>query len=209
MTTRFRPGSSTQPELARLRELVAEQHRRLRVVRGEAPASPMVLSSPPSTESCGTPRLATAAMVRLLEEVRHRVELLDTAVGTAIWAAWPERRPTVPVLRPTPGLSAYALRNVEDLPNVALALFFRRPEEIEAAIGRVLAEQQSGDPFIPIFLTNHADFTSLREQRLAFEYFPFRLDESAPAPEPAWAAYLIATLELTLRRWGVRQIVNL
>ena len=49
----------------------------------------------------------------------------------------------------------------------------------------------------------------LREQRLAFEYFPFQLDETAPAPEPAWAAYLITTLELTMRRWGVRQIVSL
>jgi hypothetical protein len=208
MATRLGPGSNAPPELARLRELVAEQHRRLRVVRGEAPPSPVVLVGSPM-ERCVTPRLTAAAVARLLEEARHRVELLDTAVGTTIWAAWPERRPTVPVLRPTPGLDAYALRNVADLPNVVLALFFRRAEEIEAAIARVLAEQQAGDPFIPIFLTNHADFTCLREQRLAFEYFPFRLDEAALAPEPAWAAYLIATLELTLRRWGVRQIVSL
>jgi hypothetical protein len=35
------------------------------------------------------------------------------------------------------------------------------------------------------------------------------IDEAAPPPEPRWAAYLITTLELTMRRWGVRQIVAL
>ena len=79
----------------------------------------------------------------------------------------------------------------------------------EAAIARTLAEQRAGEPFLPVFLTRHPDFSTLREQRLAFEYFPFELDEAAPAPEPRWAAYLTCTLELTLRRWGVRQIVTL
>jgi hypothetical protein len=63
--------------------------------------------------------------------------------------------------------------------------------------------------FIPVFLTNDADFRSLREQRLVFEYFPFVLDEAAAPPEPGWSAYFLDTLELTMRRWGVRQIVVL
>ena len=91
----------------------------------------------------------------------------------------------MPVLRPSPGLAAYALRSVPDLPNLVLALFLRPPGEIEGAIAKVLAEQQAGEPFLPVFLTNHPDFTPLREQRLAFEYFPFELDEAAAAPEPA------------------------
>ena len=102
MATRLGPCPNAQPELARLRELVAEQHRRLRVVRGEAPPSPVVLAGSPM-ERCVKPRLTAAAVARLLEEARHRVEFLDTAVGMAIWATWPERRPTVPVLRPAPG----------------------------------------------------------------------------------------------------------
>ena len=97
----------------------------------------------------------------------------------------------MPVLRPSPGLAAYALRSVPDLPNLVLALFFRPPGEIEGAIAKALAEQQAGEPFLPVFLTNHPDFTPLREQRLAFEYFPFALDEAAAAPEPRWAAYLV------------------
>ena len=200
--------TGAEVELARLRNLVAEQHRRLRVARSESPAAPKPATTPlPGT--CVKPRLATAVLNRLVDEARQRAELLNTALGTALWAAWPERRPVVPVLRPTPGLAAYALRNLEGVPNLVLALFWRRPDEIEAAVARVLAEQQSGEPFIPIFMTNHPDFTVLREQRLAFEYFPFELDEAAPAPPPRWAAYLIATLELTMRRWGVRQIVSL
>ena len=60
-----------------------------------------------------------------------------------------------------------------------------------------------------MFLTNDSDFSALREQRLAFEYFPFAVDEAAPAPEPRWAAYFQVTLELSMRRWGVRQVVLL
>ena len=35
------------------------------------------------------------------------------------------------------------------------------------------------------------------------------VDEAAPAPEPRWAAYFQVTLELSMRRWGVRQVVLL
>ena len=96
-----------------------------------------------------------------------------------------------------------------DLANLVLALFLRAPDEIAPAIAKVLTEQQTGEPFLPVFLTNHSDFSPFREQRLAFEYFPFELDERAAPPEPRWAAYLVTTLELTMRRWGVRQIVLL
>ena len=165
----------------------------------------LLLDNPHLTEDdvlrIATARQASAAVLGLVLRSRR--------FGAALWAAWPERRPVVPVLRPTPGLAAYALRNLEGVPNLVLALFWRRPDEIEAAVARVLAEQQAGEPFIPVFLTSHPDFTVLREQRLAFEYFPFELDEAAPAPPPRWVAYLIATLELTMRRWGVRQIVGL
>ena len=135
---------------------------------------------------------------------------MDTTLGAIHGAHWPElapdrarscaRRRALPPTR---------LRSVPDLPNLVLALFLRPPGEIEAAIAKALAEQQAGEPFLPVFLTNDPDFTALREQRLAFEYFPFELDEAAPAPEPRWAAYFVTTLELTMRRWGVRQIVML
>jgi hypothetical protein len=208
MATRLK--SAAPGELERLSGLVAEQHRRLRVVRREVePHAPAAVVLEPMPARCAKPRLTAAALTRLIDEARHQLELMDTTLGTALWSAWPERRPVVPVLRPSPGLSAYALRGVPDLPNLVLALFFRPPGEIEAAIATTLAEQQAGEPFIPVFLTNCTDFTALREQRLAFEYFPFELDEAAPPPEPRWAAYLITTLELTMRRWGVRQIVAL
>jgi hypothetical protein len=115
----------------------------------------------------------------------------------------------VPVLRPSPGHAAYALRSVPGVPNVVLALFGKPSGEAKAAIDRVLVEQQAGEPFIPVFLTNDSDFRPLREQRLVFEYFPFTLDETAPPPEPGWSCYFLDTLELTMRRWGVRQIVAL
>ena len=134
---------------------------------------------------------------------------MDTSLGARHWSAWPEPRPAVPVLRPTPGLAAYALRSVPDLPNLVLALFRRRPDEIEAAVAKAMAEQRAGEPFLPVFLTNHADFTALSEQRVAFEYFPFTLDDAAGAPDPGWTAYFVTTLELTMRRWGVRQVVML
>ena len=144
-----------------------------------------------------------------MEEACQRLELRDSSLGNAIRAAWPEQRAeVVPVLRPSPGLAAYALRGVPDVPNMVFALFGTTAGETKAAIERVVAEQQAGEPFIPVFLTNSSDFTPLREQRLVFEYFPFVLDETAPPPEPRWAAYFLETLELTLRRWGVRQVVT-
>ena len=208
MATGIATGAAAEVE--RLRALVADQHRRLRVACDElAPIGGAQVIAPPMPSRCGKPRLARAALARLIEQAQARSELMDSALGDALWAYWPEPRPTIPVLRPTPGLPAYGLRSLPGLPNLVLALFLRAPAEIEAAIARALAEQRSGEPFLPIFLTCQPDFSTLREQRLAFEYFPFVLDESAPAPEPSWAAYLIRTLELTMRRWGVRQIVTL
>ena len=195
-------------ELARLRGLVADQHRRLTVVRGELAApdeTPAVTEA--LTPRCPKPRLTAAALAALVEQARLRLELMETSLGAIHWQAWPERRPAVPVLRPTPGLPAYGLRDLPGLPNLVVALFGRSPAQIAAAVERVLAEQRGEEPFLPVFLTNHPDFTPMREQRLAFEYFPFSLEEAAPAPDPRWAAHFVATLELTMRRWGVRQVV--
>lgn len=208
MATRLANGPGA--EMDRLRALVADQHRRLRVVRSElAPLGGAQVIAPPMPARCAKPRLTPAALARLMEQAQARLELMDSALGAALWSHWPEVRPTVPVLRPSPGLPAYGLRGLPETPNLVLALFLRAPGEIEAAIARTLAGQRAGEPFLPVFLTCHPDFSALREQRLAFEYFPFALDEAAPAPEPRWAAYLVATLELTMRRWGVRQIVTL
>ena len=78
---------------------------------------------------------------------------------------------------------------------------------------RAAAEKiEAGKFYAPaeaVALANDSDFGPLREQRLVFEYFPFTLDASAPPPEPRWAAYFQAVLELTMRRWGVRQVVLL
>lgn len=198
-----------QSEIVRLRDTVEKQHRQLRLLRDEAaiPTDDVVAASFPAT--CDKPRLTAAAVSRLLDTASERLSIMDTTLGTTLLATWPERRPVIPVLRPSPGLAAYALRNVPNLPNVVFALFLRPAGEARAAIERTLAEQQAGEPFIPVFLTNDSDFSALREQRLTFEYFPFTVDESAPAPEPRWAAYLQVTLELSMRRWGVRQVVLL
>jgi hypothetical protein len=210
---RGRASAAGQGELVRLRGIVEEQHRRLRVISGEAAAAEqngdadggVVAESFPAT--CAKPRVTPRALTRLFDEARLRLELRDSSLGRAIDAAWPERRAEVPVLRLSPGHAAYALRGVPGVPNLVLALFGKPPGEAKAAIDRVLAEQQAGEPFIPVFLTDDADFGPLREQRLVFEYFPFALDEAAPPPEPGWSAYFLETLELTMRRWGVRQIV--
>jgi hypothetical protein len=87
-------------------------------------------------------------------------------------------------------------------------LFGHGPDATRRAIERVQAEQRGAEPFAPVFLTNDTDFTPFSGQRLAFEYFPFALDEAAGAPEPGWAAYFLETLELTMRRWGVRRIIS-
>lgn len=208
MASHLRQGQAG--ELERLRTLVAEQHRRLRPVRDEHdPIPEAAVIAPPLPAHCPKPRLTAAALARLLGQAQARLELMDTTLGTVLWSPWPERRPQVPVLHPSPGLPAYCLRGQAGVPNLVLALFFRTPAESDAAIAQVLAEQRASEPFVPVFLTRHSDFTRLRERRLTFEYFPLELDETAPAPDPRWSAYLIGTLELTMRRWGVRQIVAL
>lgn len=207
MAARLKPEL---PEIARLRAVVADQHRRLELVRGEISAGDATdVVADDLSPRCAKPRLRPAALTRLMEQARARLELAATNVGVAYARAWPERQPAVPVLRPTPGLPAYHLRGATALPNLVVALFARSAAEIPEAVARVLAEQQGDEPFLPVFLTNHPDFGPLRAHRLAFEYFPFVLDDEAPPPEPRWAAYFVATLELTMRRWGVRQVVLL
>jgi hypothetical protein len=198
-----------QSELVRLRDMVGEQHRRLRLIHrqmaAQAHADAVVEAFP---ARCAKPRLSRGALAHLLEEARLRLELQDSSLGAAIRAVWPERRAQVPVLRPSPGLAAYALRGLPNVPNVVFALFGKSGSELKGAVDRVVGEQQTGEPFIPVFLTDHHDFTPFRDQRLAFEYFPFVLDEAA-APDPRWVVYFLETVELTMRRWGVRQIVSL
>lgn len=197
-------------ELERLRDLVEDQHRRLRLVQGELAAAPQAAAWRVDAfpARCAKPRLARATLARLLDEAALRLALEETSLGAAIRATWPEPRPDVPVLRPTPGLAAYGLRGVPDLPNLVIALFGLEPDERARAIARVLTEQRGPEPFLPVFLTNDSDLAPFRDQRLAFEYFPLVLDEAAPRPDRAWAAYFLATLVLTLRRWGVRRVIG-
>ena len=208
MTRSTAKPRAIEPELRQLRELVAAQHRRLEVVRAQAPALPAddaVIDRFPCR--CAKPRLARTDLHRLVEEARLRLELAECSLGRAIAAAWPEHRPEVPVLRPSPGLGAYDLRGVPDLPNAVFALFGLAGAELRHQLDRILPEQHGPQPFLPVFLTNDSDFTPFRDQRLAFEYLPFVCDDAAPPPEPGWAAYLLETLELTLRRWGVRRVI--
>jgi hypothetical protein len=206
-------GPAAGAELARLRGLVEEQHRRLRLVRGQAAGAEAAEEENPAAcagrfePRCAKPRLTRRALARLIEQAARRLELESCALGAAILAGWPGVPPELPVLRPSPGLGAYGLRELPEIPNAVFALFGRTANELKAAVERVLAEQQSGRPFAPVFLTDCNDFSVFRDQRLAFEYFPLVLDDAAGAPDPTWAAYFLESLGLSMRRWGVRRIV--
>lgn len=206
MTTKPRSTPTSDAELARLRDLVADQHRRLRVTRSQD-AEPLEIATR-FEGRCAKPRLSRADLARLIEEARLRLELRQSSLGATIDAIWPETLPPVPVLHPSPGLAAYALRNVAALPNAVFALFGLDGAELRQAVERIVAEQQAEASFVPVFLTNDPDFTPFRDQRLAFEYLPLICDDEAAAPEPRWVAYMLDTLELTLRRWGVRRIIR-
>lgn len=196
-------------ELARLHGLVEEQHRRLRVIRSQVVGAGRDAIVHDFPARCPKPHLTRRTLDHLIAESRLRLELEDSTLGSAIRSVWPEARPEVPSLRPSPGLTAYGLRDVPDIPNVVFAVFGQGPGELAAAVEQVAAEQQIGEPFIPVFLTNLTDFTPLREQRLAFEYFPFVVDAGIDTADGAWRAYFVTTLQLSMRRWGVRQIVML
>lgn len=206
MTTKPRSTAASDAELARLRDLVADQHRRLRVARSQE-AEPLEIAHPFDAR-CVKPRVSRADLARLIEEARLRLELRQSSLGATIDAVWPERLPPVPVLHPSPGLAAYTLRNLPALPNAVFALFGLESAELRQVVERIVAEQQGEAPFVPIFLTSNPDFTPFRDQSLAFEYLPLLCDDEAGAPEPRWVAYLLDTLELTLRRWGVRRIIQ-
>ena len=207
MATHLKPAA--HGELDRLRGLVAEQHRRLGRARRAGPGRPRRCVAEPLPPRCAKPRLTARGPGAADGGGARPPGAAGHDAGRLHWSAWPERRPEVPVLRPSPGLAAYGLRGVPDLPNLVLALFGgRRARSRPRSPGRWPSSGRASRS-LPVFLTNDPDFTPLREQRLAFEYFPFELDEAAPPPEPRWAAYFVATLELTMRRWGVRQVVML
>lgn len=209
MATRLpsnRRSPSTRAELGRLHELIAAQHRRLRLVGEElGKADDAVAQEFPCR--CAKPRVTKAVLDRLIEEARLRLELEDSSLGGVLAAAWPEAGPAVPVLRPSPGLAAYRLRGLPELPNLVVALFGLDVAQARQTVEQVLAEQSQGEPFAPVFLTDSTDFSLFRDQRLAFEYVPLICDGTAPPPDPRWAAYLVQALQLTMRRWGVRKIV--
>ena len=197
-------------EVERLRTLVEDQHRRLRVYQNETdrgPAAGDVVDEFPTR--CEKPRLSAAALARLMAEAEARLALAGSRVGLALRAPWPERRPEMPVLRPAPGLPAYAQAADGPMPNVVFALFGSHGEEQRRAVENVLREQRGAQPFVPIFLTNGSDFSTFREARLVFEYFPFVLDEAVTVPPASWSAYFLEALQLTMRRWGVQRLVRI
>ena len=104
---------------------------------------------------------------------------MDTTLGAHSGGVWPERAaghagaaPLARPCRPTPCAAC------PTCPTSSSPCSCARPARSRAPSPRALAEQQAGEPFLPVFLTNHPDFTPLREQRLAFEYFPFELDDA-------------------------------
>ena len=184
MATHLKPAA--QGELDRLRGLVADQHRRWKVVRGElSPAALAGVVVEPLPPRCIKPRLTAAALARLMEEARARLELMDTTLGALHWSAWPEHRPQVPVLRPTPGLAAYALRGVPNLPNLVLALFRRPPGEIEGAIAKALAEQQAGEPFTPGVPDLPPRLRAAARAAIGLRVFPARARRGGAGPRAA------------------------
>ena len=144
-----------------------------------------------------------------MAEAEARLALAGSRVGLALRAPWPERRPEMPVLRAGPGLPAYAQAADGPMPNVVFALFGSHGEEQRRAVENVLREQRGAQPFVPIFLTNGSDFSTFREARLVFEYFPFVLDEAVTVPPASWSAYFLEALQLTMRRWGVQRLVRI
>lgn len=157
---------------------------------------------------CPKPTVTPVALSRLLREAEERLALASSPVGEAMRAGWPEPPPAMPVLRPSPDLPAYAVPPGRAAPNAVFALFGLDADGQRAAIERVLREQRGAVPFAPVFLTNDPDFWPLRAARLVFEYYPFLLDEAAGPPPADWAAYATDMLQLTMRRWGVRRIVQ-
>ena len=165
----------SRQEVERLRTLVEDQHRRLRVYQSETdrgPAAGDVVDEFPCR--CEKPMASAAAMARLMAEAEARLALAQSRVGQSLRSPWPERRPDLPVLRPAPGLPAYAQAADGPMPNVVFALFGQRGEEQRRAVENVLREQRGAQPFVPIFLTNEPDFGTFRDARLVFEYLPVR-----------------------------------
>ena len=124
MATRVK--ATPMAELDRLRDLVAEQHRRLKVVRGELAPTGVALADAlvePLPSRCPKPRLTSAGLGRLIEEARALLELMDTTLGALHEQRLARAAPHRPNPRPTPGLAAYGLRSVPELPNLVMALF--------------------------------------------------------------------------------------
>lgn len=199
-------------EIDRLRALVEDQHRRLRVYEAEAdrtapgPGAADVVERFPSR--CPKPRVAGATLAGLVAEAEARLVLAESVVGRMLQRGWPEPPPRVPVLRPSPGLPAYARPTGATMPNAVFSLLGLDAAAGRAAVERILREQRGSVPFVPVFLTSDPDFSALRAARLVFEYYPLIPDEAATRPPADWAAYLVDSLQLTMRRWGVRRIVQ-
>jgi hypothetical protein len=111
---------------------------------------------------CAKPKVAPAALARLLREAEARLALSPSPVGEALRARWPEALPASPILRPSPALPAYAVPTGRPAPNAIVALFGLDADGQRLAVARVLREQAAAASFVPVFLTNDPDFWPLR-----------------------------------------------
>ena len=178
-------------------------------VRGEA-ASPAadIVAADRSPATCAKPRLTAAAVVRLFDAARERRSSSWTpTLGTALCgglARAPAGGPgAAPVARARRLRAAQRARPAQCRLRAVPAPARRDRRRHRARAGRA-AGRRAVHPGVP---DQPRDFSPLREQRLAFEYFPFRSTKRHRRRSRAGPPIFQATLELTMRRWGVRQIV--
>jgi hypothetical protein len=110
-----------------------------------------------------------------------------------------------PALSPSPGLAAYAIKDLQpSIVGVVVCGFDRA--QLAAIVGGVARRQMESPSFTPIFLTDSTAFDVFREHGFVFEYLP------APGKLPAGSAsrsdYGRERLDLIRRKWGIVTVVQ-
>jgi hypothetical protein len=119
---------------------------------------------------------------------------------------WPRPEAALRPLLPNAGWRNYALRG-RAAKVVGVSVCGLPPAILESTVAAIAAQQDLLRDFIPLFLTDSADFDVFRRHGFVWEYFPCAAERARYGGATGWAAYAASRRSLLQRKWGLDDVV--